>query len=173
MDLVKRKGTLLPLAGLPELKSTSFGGFGALETARTLQPVTSPSGLELNQARKLLSAAFPDMKEGFNEMAGEWQRLSTPGGPLYYRLEPEGDGYAPEVPVRWERGGKLVPVEGVPETQGTFVSFQLQRDLLLIYVDESNSGSKTLILDARTKKLLLSMEGLSTPVLWPSSPSSR
>jgi len=113
------------------------------------------------------------MKNGFNEAAGDWMRLATPGGPIYYRLEPEGDGYAPQVPVRWERGGKLVPVEGVPETPGTSVSFQLQRDLLLISVYESSSGSKTLILDTRTKKSLLSMEGLSTPVLWPSSLSSR
>lgn len=165
-----------------ELKSTS-SWFSALETARTLQPVTTPSGLDLDQskklppgapAQKLLHAAFPEMKSGFDEAAGDWMGLATPGGPIYYRLEPAGDGYAPQVPVRWERGGKLVPVEGVPETPGTSVSFQLQRDLLLISTyDESSSDYKTLILDARTKKLLLSMEGLSTPVLWPSSPSSR
>lgn len=164
-----------------ELKSTS-SWFSALETARTLQPVTTLAGLDLVQsqklppeapAQKLLHAAFPEVKNGFNEAAGDWMRLATPGGPLYYRMEPEGDGYAPQVPVRWERGGKLVPVEGVPETPGTSVYFQLQRDLLLISVYEGSSGSKTLILDARTKKLLLSMDGLSTPVLWPSSPSSR
>jgi hypothetical protein len=158
-----------------ELKSTS-SWFTALKTARTLQPVTTPSGLELDQsqklppgapAQKLLHAAFPDMKSGFKEAAGDWMRLATPGGPLYYRMEPEGDGYTPTVPVRWERGGKLVPVEGVPETQGTSVSFQLQRDLLLISMEGGDAGRKTLLLDVRTKKPLLSLEGISAPVLWP------
>jgi len=157
-----------------ELKSTS-SGFADLETARTLQPVASLGGLEVDPsralppgdpARKLLSAAYPDMKEGFNEAAGEWRRITTPGGALYYRMEPAGDGYAPEVPVRWETGGKLVPVEGVPDTQGTGVSFQLQRDLLLISM-QGNVGLTTLILDVRTKKRLLSLEELFAPVLWP------
>jgi hypothetical protein len=81
-------------------------------------------------------------------------------------MEPEGDGYEAEVPVRWETGGKLVPVEGVPDTQGTGVSCQFQRDLRLISM-QGNVGLKTLILDVRTKKRLLSMEEIFAPVLWP------
>jgi hypothetical protein len=70
-----------------ELKSTS-SGLTDLKTARTLQPVASIGGLGVDPsralppgdpARKLLSAAYPDMKEGFNEAAGGVAAHHHPG----------------------------------------------------------------------------------------------
>lgn len=162
-----------------ELKATTSGNFKELKTGRTLQPVASQTGVlgfrgkevpSKAPALKLLTAAFPDKKVG--EMAaGRWAWVSTPGGPLYYREETLGDAYAGFAPVRWGVGGKLTPVEGVPDGQDVAVGFQLQGELLLVQL-EGSVGPTTLIIDTKTKKRLLSLDDLNAPALWP-RPSRR
>jgi hypothetical protein len=161
-----------------ELKATSSGDFTELKTARTLQPVASQTamlgrrGKELqpkDPAWKLLAAAFPDKQVG--QGAGRWMRLTTPGGPLYYLDEPAGDGYEAFAPVRWGAGGKLTPVEGVPDGQDVSVNFHLEGPLLLVQL-EGSMDPKTLIIDTKTKKPLLSLDDLTAPVIWP-RPSRR
>ncbi|WP_224249332.1 hypothetical protein [Hyalangium gracile] len=161
-----------------EVKATTSGGFESLKLFRTLQRTASQTAVgqakgkalpPKDPARKVLSAAFPDKKDGAE---AKWLRLTTSGGPLYYRREQAGDGFSDFAPVRWgAKGGKLAPVEGVPDAKETAVSFQLQKDLLLVDVGTS-PRPKTLILDAKTKKILLAQEDLIAPALWP-QPSKR
>ena len=157
-----------------ELKATWSRDFKELKTGRTLQPVASQTGVlgfrgkevpSKDPALKLLTAAFPDKR------VGRWTRVSTPGGPLYYREEPMGDAYGGFAPVRWGVGGKLTPVEGVPDGQDVAVGFQLQGALLLVQL-EGSVGPTTLIIDTKTKKRLLSLDDLNAPALWP-RPSRR
>ncbi|WP_224372557.1 hypothetical protein [Hyalangium versicolor] len=155
-----------------EAKAVNSGGFEALKLTKTLQRTASQSSVGQAQgkalapkdpAQKLLSAAFPDKK---SDGEGKWLRLTTLGGPLFYRREAAGDGFSDAAPVRWGAGNKLAPVEGVPDAKETAVSFQLQKELLLVDFS-ANSRPKTLILNAKTKKILMSQEDLIAPAFWP------
>jgi hypothetical protein len=102
------------------------------------------------------------------DASGKWMSLPTPGGALHYRgtRDPEEDSLYPSAPVRWEQEGKLVELEGLTAKPGDRLGFQVQGDLLLVFVlgEETRSAH---VLDSRTKKSLVAASAIESATFWP------
>jgi hypothetical protein len=146
-------------------ETPSAPGTKVLEAARALVVQTPsedlPGQKASESAARMLDAAVPGQDE-----TGQWRSLPTPGGTLHYRAKQRPDEetlYYASTPVRWEQDGKLVELEGLTETaRYNRLGFQLQGGLLLI-----TNPSSAYVFDTRTKKNLLSVEGVESPALWP------
>jgi hypothetical protein len=153
VDLVKRKSTQMPLDGLPEPKvpdgkavpfvdRVSFDPQGrpvalviyALVGMEQLE--TGPDGkrfipFEGQRYPVVEGAGDPALVIAYRFEGGSWKRIELKSASSLFADLETARTLQLVASIRWETGGKLVPVEGVPDTQGTGVSSQLQRNLLL------------------------------------------
>lgn len=158
---------------LLEAKGSGFGsdlapGTAVLDTVKKLQPVANASVSADRMvgddapadAVKKLDAAFPGQDE-----SGQWMQISMPGGTVYYRGSQGGEFLYPSVPLAWEKGGKLVEVEGVLAKKDDFLGIQTEGPLLMV----ANYGDphSVQVWDTKTKERVLSVEGASAPSFWP------
>jgi hypothetical protein len=143
-------------------------GIHALDAAKTLSFVQSPTrpkelpGKETAlESGRLLESSVPEQQESVM-----WMTLSTPGGMLHYAARNPGDDtLVPTTPVRWEQDGKLAELEGLKAKDGDLIRLQLRGDSLLVTVQ--SEANPAYVFDTRTKKNLLSVEGVESAALWP------
>ncbi len=142
-------------------------GINALDAARALSFVQSPTpptelpGKEASMSSgRLMESSLPEQQESVM-----WMTLTTPGGMLHYAARnPGNDTLVPTTPVRWEQDGKLVELEGLKAKDGDSITLQLRAELLLVTVLNETTAY---VFDTRTKKKLLSVEGVESAALWP------
>jgi hypothetical protein len=143
-------------------------GINALDAAKALSYVQTPTpptdlpGKEASMSSgRLLDSSMPEQQETVL-----WMTLTTPGGMLHYRASnPGNDTLVPTTPVRWEQDGKLAELEGLKAKDGDSIGLQVRGDLLLVTV--LNEARPAYVFDTRTKKNLLSVEGVESAALWP------
>jgi hypothetical protein len=142
-------------------------GTRVLDARKALLPIAKSSPAERmpgetakEKDAKRLDAAFPGQEE-----SGEWMVLATPEGRVFFRGSLGGEFLYPSVPVVWEQAGKPVELEGLTAKKDDLLGLQFQEGLLLVanYGDPRSAQ----VWDARTKQLLLSVEGANSPALWP------
>jgi hypothetical protein len=155
-----------------ETVATAYGadlapGTLELEAVKGLQPIAKASPSHHNpgaeapaDAVKKLDKAFPGLDE-----SGQWMRVSTPGGPLYFRGTLGGEFLYPSAPMRWEQDGKLVELEGLFARPDDYLDIVLQEGWLLVanYSDKRSAQ----VWDVRTKERIVSAEEASAPAFWP------
>jgi len=143
-------------------------GINALDAAKALSYIQSPTpptdlpGKEASMSSgRLLDSSMPEQQETVL-----WMTLTTPGGMLHYAARnPGNDTLVPAAPVRWEQDGKLAELEELKAKDGDSIGLQVRGDLLLVTV--LNEARLAYVFDTRTKKNLLSVEGVESAALWP------
>jgi hypothetical protein len=155
---IEIKGTLYHAVDAPE--------WGILDASQSLLRPGFPSS-DISSEERAPSSVAKKLDAAVKKVArGHWMYLPTPDGLLYYRATREGeDDFYPTPPVRWDKGGKLVELAGFSAEPADRLYFQIQNGLLLIVVSGQTRSAH--VFEAGSKKKLLSVKNVDSPILWP------
>lgn len=157
-----------------ETQVTSYTDDGSKTQVLELAKKLGPTSMLDSKPGPQSESVSPEEKEALDASAplvgprGEdiedpnvWVRIALPGGPLYYKEE-QGESVSQLVPLRWNVGGKLIEPEKLALPADASISLAARGHVLLVSSDKALR-----VYDAKQKKLLLALEGVSLPRFWP------
>ncbi|HEX8434264.1 hypothetical protein [Archangium sp.] len=157
-----------------ETKDTSYGWdyaaeIRALEAYDAIGPTPEKLEAESNEAFKPVLEDAPELaalnavKQTSDE--GNWKQLETAGGPLYVWESTDSELPYLSMPMRIQGAKGLVPPEGLDVSGG--ISVATRGELVLVEGQASESQELARLWNAKTKKLVASLNGKKTVTFWP------